>query len=176
VTILTAIPSTITAGDSVAITLSLSDYPAPTWSVSLALAGVDTLTVTSAASGTDHAIAITAGQTSALGAGAYQYRVRAINGATVETIETGVVTVAADIGALAAGEGVSYWVGLKKAAEDALIMLMNGGAVQMSTIMGRQTMFRSPADCMKVIAACEARLTRERRRSAFGSVSVAFTR
>jgi hypothetical protein len=139
--------------------LTLSDYPAPTWSLSLALAGVDTLTVTSTPNGAAHALSFTAGQTAALGAGVYQYRVRATDGTTVTTIQSNVTTVVADLGTLVPGEiRESYWATLKKAAEDALVMLMAGGAVQMATIMGRQTMFRSPTDCLKVIATCEARL------------------
>lgn len=173
---LTAVPTTITAGDSYAITLSLTEYPAPTWTASLALAGAATLAVTSTASGTSHALTLTAAQTATLSAGAYQYRVRVAAGSTVTTVDTGVLTVAADIGALAAGEGVSYWQQLKDCAQTALTTIMAGGAVQMVTVMGRQTMFRSPADCLKVIAVCDQHLAAAQRGSAFGRVSVAFVR
>lgn len=174
---LTAVPDTITAGDSYAITLSLSDYPATAgWSLSYALAGAAVLTVTSTASGANHLLTLTAAQTASLGAGLYQHRVRAAQGSTVETVTTGTCTVVADIGALAAGEGVSYWQCLKDAAQDALTTILNGGAVQMVAIAGRQTMFRSPTDCLKVIAYCDQRLAAERRGSGFGRVSVAFAR
>jgi hypothetical protein len=155
---LTAIPATITSGDSYAITLSLAEYPAPTWALSFALAGVDVLSVSSTASGTSHLLTLTAAQTTALGAGLYQFRVRATSGSTVETVTTGICTVAADIGALAAGEGVSYWQCLKTAAEAALLTLVDSGAPQMVMINGRQTMFRSPDDLRRLISECNAQL------------------
>jgi len=173
---LTAVPQTITAGDSYAITLSLSDYPAPTWALSFALAGADVLTVTSTAAGTAHLLTLTALQTAALGAGLYQYRVRATSAGTVDTVTTGTLTVAPDVGALVAGEGVSYWQTLKDAAEQALLTLMTGGAMQMVMIQGRQTMFRSPDECRRIIAQCEQRLAAQRRGSAFGRVLVEFVR
>jgi hypothetical protein len=174
---LTAVPDTITAGDSYAITLSLSDYPATAgWSLSYALAGAAVLTVTSTASGATHLLTLTAAQTASLGAGLYQYRVRAAQGSTVETVTTGTCTVVADIGALAAGEGVSYWQCLKDAAEEALKAMMANGGVQMVMINGRQTMFNTPDRLMKIIATCDQRLAAERRGNAFGRVSVAFAR
>jgi hypothetical protein len=165
---LTALPATLIAGDSYAITLSLSDYPAPTWALSLSLAGLSVLSVTSTANGTAHDLTLTAVQTAALEAGSYQFRLRANAGSTVTTVQSGVLSVTADVGALAPGEGVSYWETLKAAAESALLTLMQGGGVQMATILGRQTMFRSPADCQRVIAQCEARILAARART-FGT-------
>ena len=160
---LTAVPDTITAGDSYAITLSLSDYPATAgWSLSYALAGAAVLTVTSTASGANHLLTLTAAQTATLGDGLYQYRVRAAQGSTVETVTTGTCTVVADVGALAAGEGVSYWQCLKDAAQDALLAMVTGGGVQMVAIAGRQTMFRSPDDLRRLIAECNTHLNAAR--------------
>lgn len=174
---LTAVPTTITAGDSYTITLTLADYPATAgWSLSYALAGASVLSVTSTASGASHVLTLSAVQTATLTAGPYSYRLRAANGALVDTIDTGALTVAADLGTLAAGEGVPYYQQLKTAAETALLNLMESNAPQMMTVMGRQTMFRSPADCQRVIAYCEQRLAALQRGSAFGRVSVAFVR
>lgn len=173
---LSAIPSTIQAGDSYVITLSLSDYPAPTWALSFSLAGVSVLSVSSVASGTSHVLTVSDATTAGLGAGQYQYRVRATRTGFAETVETGALVVVADVGALTAGAGVSYWATLKAAAETALLELMTGGAVQMAMVGGRQMMFRSPDECRRVIAECDRKLAAERRGSAFGRVSVALTR
>lgn len=175
---LTSVPRVITAGDSYTLTLTAADYPATAgWSLSLAIAGPSVDTWTSTASGAAHVIAIPSADTATLGAGLYDYRVRAIKaGGLADTFETGTLTVEADIGAAAPGERTSYWEQLKTAAETALTTIMSGGAVQMVTILGRQTMFRSPQDCLAVIAQCERRLAAERRGSAFGKVSVSFCR
>lgn len=166
---LTSVPTVITAGDSYTLTLTQSDYPAAAgWSLALAVAGVSVDSWTSVASGAAHVITISASETASLGAGTYQYRVRAVNGSTVETIETGTLTVEADIGAAAPGERASYWESLKAAAQTALQSLMESGAPQMVTILGRMTQFRSPDDCLKIIAQCDARILAERHRT-FGT-------
>lgn len=173
---LTALPTTIQAGDSYAITLSLSAYPAPTWALSLALNGVSSLTVTSTASGTSHLLTLTNTATAALGAGLYQYQLRATSSGAVDTLEAGRVPVLADVSTLGAGAGVSYWETLKAAAETALLAMMDGGGVQMAMIGSRQMMFRSPDECLRTIAQCDRKLAALRRGSAFGRVSVAFAR
>lgn len=166
---LTSVPRVITAGDSYTLTLTAADYPASSgWSLALAVAGVDVKSWTSVASGDAHVLTLPAAQTATLGAGTYQYRVRAVKAAIVETIETGTLAVEADIGAALPGERSSYWEALKVAAQTALTTLMGGGAVQMVTILGRQTMFRSPDDCLKIIAQCDARILAERHRT-FGT-------
>lgn len=160
---LTSVPRVITAGDSYTLTLTAADYPASSgWSLALAVAGPSVDTWTSTASGEAHVIAIPAADTTSLVAGQYQYRIRATRAGTADTIETGTLAVAADIGAAAPGERTSYWAELKVAAETALTTLMGGGAVQMVTILGRQTMFRSPDDCLRIIAVCDSRLAAER--------------
>lgn len=166
---LTEIPTRLVAGDSYTLTLTYADYPATAgWALALAVAGVDVKTWSSVAAGNAHVLTLTATETAALGAGTYQWRVRAFRSGVVDTLVTGTLTVEADIGAAAPGERASYWESLKVAAQQALTTLMEGGAVQMVTILGRQTMFRSPDDCLKVIAQCDARITAERFRT-FGT-------
>jgi hypothetical protein len=160
---LTALPSTLTAGDSYAITLSLSAFPASAgWAVTWTVAGPSVRTWTSIPSGDAHALTIGAADTATLEAGDYRWSLRATRSGTVTTAETGTLRVTPDLMTLVPGEAVSYWQQLKTAAEKALLALMDGNAVQMTTIMGRQTMFRSPADCQKVIAQCEQQLAAAR--------------
>jgi hypothetical protein len=101
-------PTQITAGDSLAVTLSLTDYPAPTWSVSLALAGPSIVSTASVASGTSHALTLTTVQTAALDPGLYQYRLRATSSTEAITYESGTLTVAQDLATAAAGDLTSY--------------------------------------------------------------------
>lgn len=166
---MTSTPATITAGDSYTLTLTYSDYPASAgWVLAFAVAGPSVDSWTSTASGDAHVLTLTAAETAALIPGTYQTRLRAVRSGVVETIETGALTVAADLFAAQPGEYASYWESLKAAAESALTTLMSGGAVQMVTILGRQTMFRSPADCLKVIGVCESRIAAARSRT-FGT-------
>jgi hypothetical protein len=97
-------------------------------------------------------------------------------GNALNNTSTGAITVAADLGTLTAGEGVPYYQQLKTAAETALLNLMESNAPQMMTVMGRQTMFRSPAECHRVIALCEARLALRNGRSPSGHIGVTFVR
>jgi hypothetical protein len=83
-------------------------------------------------------------------------------------LTTGTLTVVADLATLSPGQAVSYWQTLKEAAQSALVSLMDGGAVQMATILGRQTMFRSPKECLAVIAQCDAQITAAQSRT-FGT-------
>lgn len=172
---LTEIPRALTAGDSYTLTLTYPDYPASAgWALALSVAGVSVDSWTSVASGAAHVLTLPAADTATLSAGTYQYRVRATRAGVVDTLETGKITVEPDIGAAAPGELASYWEQLKTAAETALTTLIAGGAVQMVTILGRQTMFRSPEDCLRVIATCNRMIASDRRGTAFGRVSVRF--
>lgn len=166
---LTAIPTTITASDSYVITLSLSDYPASAgWSLTFGVAGPSVDAWTSVASGDAHVLTLPSADTAQLTAGTYQTRLKATNAGVVDTIATGVMSVLPDLFTATAGEYTSYWETLKAAAETALTTLMGGGAVQMVTILGRQTMFRSPDDCLRIIGVCESRIAAARSRT-FGT-------
>lgn len=169
---LTAVPRTFTAGDTVAVTLTFPDYPAPTWIGTLALAGASVVSVNSVANGAAHDFTLSATQTAALTAGDYRWRIRLTSGAVAETVQQGTLTVLADVGALTAGEGVSYWQTLKTAAEAALLTLMEGGAPQQVMIAGRMTMFRSPDDCLSIIAMCESRLQAAQSRTFGASILI----
>lgn len=97
------IPATIRAGDTLAWTDSLADYPAPTWTLKYSLwkYGKTVITITGTSSGTDHAIAITAAASKNYAAGVWQWTAYAEkgSGATLErkTIESGLVTIKPDI-------------------------------------------------------------------------------
>lgn len=169
---LTALPSRLIAGDSYTITLTYADYPASAgWALALAVAGIDVQSWTSTASGDAHVLTLPAAETAALTAGTYQMRLRASLSGTVETIATGALVVEADIGAAAPGELVSYWEGVKRDAQTALTLVLQGGGAQMVTILGRQTMFRSPDDLLRVIARCDHEIAKARNNGRRGQMS-----
>lgn len=173
---LTAIPSEIQAGDSYAITLSLSDYPAPTWAVTFSLAGAAVLSITSTASDTAHVLTLTAAQTATLGAGTYRFRVRVSNGTSVETVETGSLTVLPDIGAMAEGEGVS-WAEKTLAVVEAALSNTLADEMKMYMIAGRQVMTFSPAELMRLRSQLRAEVALQRGRpAAGGTIQTVFAR
>ena len=149
---LTAIPNTITAGDSYGIVLALSDYPATSgWALSLAVAGPAVTSWASAAEGESHRLTLSATSTAALPAGSYQFRVRAVSGADVRTVQVGTLTVTPDLALLAAGEGVS-WAEKTLAVVEAALSGTIEGEMKMYTIAGRQVMTYTPKELMALRA------------------------
>lgn len=175
-TTLTAIPDTLTAGDSLSVTLSLSEYPASAgWVVSCALAGPTVLTATATASGDNHLLALTSVQTTWLTPALYQWRLRATLGLVVETFDRGTLLVAPDLGAAAAGDLSSYperMLAICRTARESIL----AGEMKMFMIGGRQVQMHSLADVQREEAHWRRELAREARGgSAFGKVSVGFT-
>jgi hypothetical protein len=101
----TELPDSFAAGTTVKYVRSLSDYPASGgWQLRLTLAGAATLTVTGAASGADHAMAITAQQSAALPAGIYQWAEDALKSGEVYRVAGGTVTVEPNLAAAQPGD------------------------------------------------------------------------
>jgi len=175
-TTLTAIPDTLTAGDSLSVTLSLSDYPATAgWVISCALAGPTVLTATATASGNTHVLALTSVQTASLTPALYQWRLRATLSSVVETFDRGTMLVAADLGTAAGGDITSYperMLALCRTARESIL----SGEMKMMMIGGRNVTFHTLADVNREEAHWRRALARELRGgSAFGKVSVGFT-
>jgi hypothetical protein len=173
-TTLTAIPDTITAGDSLSVTLSLSEYPATAgWVVSCALAGPTVLTATATASGDQHLLALTSAQTTSLTPALYRWRLRATLGLVAETFDRGTMDVAPDLGAAAAGELASYpeqMLAICRTARESIL----AGEMKMFQIGGRQVQMHTLAEVSREEAFWRREIARERRGSAFGKVSVGF--
>jgi hypothetical protein len=154
---LTALPDGIYAGDTVAVTLSVSDYEAPTWSLSWALAGPSVLTKASTANGTGHDLDLTAVETAALAAGLYQWRLRATAGAVVRTIATGVLTVTADLGTLSDGDATPWEVTALAALEASIAGSIDQNMADFM-IDGRRVMEIPLAERLKLIPLFESRI------------------
>jgi hypothetical protein len=91
------VPSELVAGDTWTWTRELSDYLAPTWSLTYYFVNAThRFSATSTASSTSHLITITAATSAGYSAGRYRWTVRATDGSSIITVEDGWVDVAAD--------------------------------------------------------------------------------
>lgn len=90
-------PQSITAGETVAWTKTLPDYPATAWTLKYALqaSGKELITLTAAASGAAHAITVAAATSAAYAAGVYVWTAYVEQGSTRTTVARGTVTIAA---------------------------------------------------------------------------------
>jgi hypothetical protein len=97
-TVLSAEPTTITAGDSISWTKSFSDYPAIAWTLTYALVKSGALIeITAAADGDDYLIELAAATTADYDPGVYKYQAY-ITGGTSEryTVSFGTIEVLPD--------------------------------------------------------------------------------
>lgn len=89
-------PTTIIAGDTIAWTKSLADYSAADgWALSYVLlsSGKTPLTISSSASGSDHAVSVAAATTAAYAAAVYHWTSMVTKGTERKTISTGTVQI-----------------------------------------------------------------------------------
>lgn len=94
---LTAIPSSITAGDGYTIDITNSDYlPSDGWSGVLYFRGVQVLRANASSNGDAHRFTLSSTTTATLGAGTYEYSVGFSKNGNRTTVETGFITVKAD--------------------------------------------------------------------------------
>lgn len=98
-----SIPSQISAGLTFEAVLSVPEYPAPGWALSLALRGPASIDVDGTGESSEHRIAADAATTSDWVPGAYWYQVRATDGTDVQLVEEGQVRILEDLAAAAPG-------------------------------------------------------------------------
>lgn len=88
------LPAELTAGDTWVWSRSFGDYPAGTWTATVYFENaVATFSAAATVSGTDHLFTVAAATTAAKPAGRYRWSVRATDGSTVTTVESGWVEV-----------------------------------------------------------------------------------
>lgn len=149
---LTAVPTTLLAGDSYTLTLTTPDYPASAgWTLTFAVAGPSVDTWTSAASGDAHVITLPAADTAALLPGGYQSTLRASKGATVTTITRGTCAVEADVVTAAVG-ALETWAEKTLAIIEAVLANTATDAMKMYMIGGRQVMTHTLPELMALRA------------------------
>lgn len=97
-------PAIFTQGDSVTFTVvDIGDRTSATYTLSYALRGVSSLTVTGTASGNGWAVALSPTQTAGMTAGLYFYSILISKTGERWTLESGELTIAADVAAQSAG-------------------------------------------------------------------------
>lgn len=97
-------PGSIRAGVTFDTTVRLERYQAPTWQVQVLLRGPKAIDFTSTTtSGSRHQLLVDADTTAAWLPGQYLFSVRAVSSGTVLEIESGVVTIEADMATMADG-------------------------------------------------------------------------
>lgn len=88
-------PVSLIAGDTVAWTKDISDYPAGTWTLKYYLRGPANQTITATQSGTSstHAVSVTAATTAGWASGLYQWQAVVTSGAERHSVGSGEITV-----------------------------------------------------------------------------------
>jgi hypothetical protein len=150
--IATTEPTRVVAGDTIAWTRSLADYPAPTYVLKYRfLNAAGKIDITAAASGTDHAVTVTAATSSAWTAGDYDWLawVETGSGPTAErySVEEGRITVDPNKAALNTYDGRTP---ARKIYEALLAAWQTASASQAFVneyeIAGRRMKFNNKAD------------------------------
>lgn len=158
-TVPTVEPIVIRAGDSVAWSRSLPDYPASGgWTLAYRLVGAASVyAIITVGSGDTHNVSLTAATTATYTAGDYQLVGTATKGAERATIYVGRVSVLPDLGAVASLDP-------RSAAE---VELAAAKAARVSGVLSyqiadRSVTYRSEADLLARIRYLEQQITRER--------------
>lgn len=97
------VPAEIKAGLTFSNLVTLTAYPAPDWALSVVLRGPAVINLAATADGVQHKLAATAAQTGAYAPGLYAYSARVTRGDDVVEVESGTVTVVADLAQQDAG-------------------------------------------------------------------------
>ena len=164
-TIPTSEPAIIVAGDTLAWTKSLPDYPASEgWQLSYRLINATgKIDITSAADGDEHAITVAATTTAAYTPGVYTWQSAATKAAERYTVATGAVTIKPNLAAQAGGyEARSV---ARKALDDTrnalALWIASNGQVQEYEIAGRRMKYASAEDIIQRINLLEREVARE---------------
>lgn len=97
VDVATQVPDSVFAGDLLAWTRDLSDYPASTWTLEYTLTNADEkLTISASADGDTHSVSVAAATTADYKAGRYRWFARVTNGLSIYTVEDGWIRILPD--------------------------------------------------------------------------------
>jgi hypothetical protein len=158
-------PAFAQAGDTIAWTRDLSDYPAPAWVLKYRLINADArIDITAGASGALHAVSLSAVTTAAYTAGTYTWTAY-VEGGTAEryTIGSGSMVIRPNLAAMASNYDARSVA--KKALDDTraamATWIASNGQVQEYSIAGRTMKYASMADIAARIQLLEREVSRE---------------
>ncbi|WP_296652863.1 hypothetical protein [Paraburkholderia sp.] len=153
-------PGTIRAGVTFDLTVKLDLYQAPTWQVQALLCGPKAIGFSSTDSGSQHQLLVDAATTAAWPAGQYLFSLRAVSSGTVLEIESGMVTVEADLSTMADGTDARVHAQRVLAAIEAVIEKRATMDQERYTINNRE-LHRTPiGDLLKLRSYYRAELQR----------------
>lgn len=147
----TSTPSEIIAGDSIAWTITLDDYPASDgYVLSYALVKSGALiSITSSASDDDHAVSISATTTAGYSAGIYDYQAYVTLDDDRYTVETGTITVKSNFATQSSGLDTRSHAKKMLDAIDSLLEGKSVADVSSYSIAGRSLTKYSPTELME---------------------------
>jgi hypothetical protein len=156
-------PSRVTAGDTVAWSKSLSDYPATdSWVLSYTLINsAHKITITATASGADHLVTESAATTADWNAGTYTWQAIVTKAAERYTVGQGTLVVAPDIAAATTLDTRST---AQKALDQVNATLETYGSkayLQSYEIAGHKQQFQSPGEFLTFRSKLIAEVARE---------------
>jgi hypothetical protein len=153
-------PTKVAAGDTWSWGISASDYPAPTWSVTLVLWNTETrFSIDSTDDGTDHLIAQTAAESSARAPGVYQWKAFAKDPTHRFEIGAGYLTITPNVEGARPFDTRSHSRKMLAALEEALEQLKLG--VKSYAIADRQWTSRDIPELIAAISSYELKVYNE---------------
>lgn len=173
--IATTEPTSVIAGDTIAWTRSFADYPAPTYVLKYRLLNAaGKIDITASASGTDHAVAVTAATSAGWTAGNYDWLawVEKGSGPTAErySVDEGRITVEPNRAALSTWDGRSSARKIYEALLSAYETAAAGRAyVGEYEIAGRRMKFNAKADWLLELDYWKAQISAEDRAAAIAN-------
>lgn len=162
----TAIPTAITAGDTITWSRSLSNYPASApWALKYRLANASAIIdIAASAIGNDHQISIDAATSATFAAGNYDWQEYVENGTERYTIATGRITILPNLAAQTAGFDNRSTARKTLEAIDAALLAQGANAWTLEyQIDDRQMKFRSVADFMALRSKLQQEVRAEER-------------
>lgn len=158
------IPASAMAGDSLSWRKVLPDYPAPTWTLTYSLINADgKITITGTPDGDEHVLSASAATTAAWDAGDYSWVATVSDGTNRHTVESGRITIKADI--VAQLGGLDARTAARRALDDLRAALATWistkGHIQTYTVDGVQMSFANAADLRARISILEREVARE---------------
>lgn len=155
-------PASAIAGDTWSWTKSLSDYPAPTWTLTYYFRSREgEFNFNAAADGADHLVTVTAATTAGYKAGRYGWTVVVTSGSERRTVETGELEVLPDPASTGAGQDPRSHA---RKVLDAIQAVLEGRATkdQEEYSIGSRSLKRTPLkDLQALEASYQARVTAE---------------
>lgn len=157
------IPATLRAGDTLAATWSLADYPATAgWVARVTLiSAAQRYQATASASGADHALAVAASVTASWAPAAYSWTIDVTKAAERYTVATGRVEVLPDLAASTTYDTRSPARRALEAAEAALATYGAQAYLKVQQFGDRRQELATPGDFLAFISRLRAEVQRE---------------